>query len=60
MKKKEAPAENPLAAMMAGMGGGGGGGGGGMPDMNAMMGMMQNPAVQQMVSAFERATLLPI
>jgi tetratricopeptide (TPR) repeat protein len=41
-----APPTDPLAAMMAGLGGGGGGGG--MPDMSSLMGMMQNPAIQQM------------
>eukprot|EP01043_Picozoa_sp_COSAG02_P051069 COSAG02_NODE_5329_length_4432_cov_6.439188_5_plen_263_part_00 len=40
-----APPTDPLAAMMAGLGGGGGGG---MPDMSNLMGMMQNPAIQQM------------
>jgi hypothetical protein len=38
---------DPFAAMMAGLGGGGGGGGG-MPDMGNLMGMMQDPAIQQM------------
>eukprot|EP01044_Picomonas_judraskeda_P018930 COSAG03_NODE_3870_length_1785_cov_1.504745_3_plen_32_part_01 len=31
--------------MMAGLGGGGGGG---MPDMSSLMGMMQDPSIQQM------------
>lgn len=39
-----APPTDPLAAMMAGLGGGGGG----MPDMSSLMGMMQDPAIQQM------------
>jgi small glutamine-rich tetratricopeptide repeat-containing protein alpha len=41
-----APPTDPLAAMMAGLGGGGSGGG--MPDMSSLMGMMQDPAIQQM------------